>query len=326
LRKLERDVFLFNLVSAILVWPKAILYNALKVDENASHCQAMYMVAFAVYAIFKLQSYRLLISKSQVYDAMRQYKRLYTFVWYFTHLAYLVMAICFFFVIILSEYTIEHNPTPSTSSLCVLTPPTPYVQAALFVILAGFDTWICTGSLALLWLPVRGANVQHAIKVAVARNFIGGGIAILSTLAFGLFSMALDVTGSYYPSVIVMAGMYDELINTVALNLTYPIIYYIHALGKILKGISECVSGPSEGVKGVAVEGAKEQKGRRSNSRMNWVMRMHTKSEAKSPVRLDAAKSPQSSSPCNLNLHGPAGSPRSAGTDRPAHPLVPPIA
>jgi len=240
------------------------------------------MVAFGVYAVFKLQSYRLLITKSQVYDAMRQYKLLYNFVWYFTHSAYMVMAVCFIFVIILSDYTIEHTPTTSSPSLCVLTPPTRHAQAVLFGILAGFDTWICLGSLILLWLPVRGVNVQSSVKVAVARNFIGGGIAIISTLAFGSFSILLDVTGSYYPSIVIQAGMYDELINIVALNLTYPIAYYIQSLQTILV----CICGEKKEEK----EEAKEHKGR-NNSRMNWVVRMHS--------RTGASRSGRDESPCS---------------------------
>lgn len=225
---------MFNIFTLLFVGAKGIICTSLRVDGNSQDCKAMYVIAGGVYTAFKLLAYRTLMAKAHIYDAMRQYELYHSIVWWWTHITYCSISICFFFLLLYANYTITPLPNPGDPTYCVFSPPWGASQTAMFACLLAFDMIESIGLISLLCVPIMH-SLSPSVLSAVKYNIIGGIVGIVSTLIFGSFSMHLDSTGCYLPSVIIKAGMYDELVNLLAINLTWPMAYHIKAIQAVRK-------------------------------------------------------------------------------------------
>ncbi|GAB5354979.1 hypothetical protein AAMO2058_000166600 [Amorphochlora amoebiformis] len=238
---LKVSITVCNLISVFLFVPFAIVNTLISVDDNIQICRGIHLTAIAAYITVNFSIYRVLLHRSQAYDVMAEYAKFYSFVWWSVHILSPLLIIITPINAGIGEYEIKTKDINGGSRMCVVTKFTllPFIgygwMAGLLVAL--IDFLISLGCLVLLILPIFQANFNFSSDTGVLRNVVCSSIAIFSTFGFLVATSVIESKEGFWTvGFLLDIGVCDLLINLIAVNLCWPVRFYLkyimYALGK----------------------------------------------------------------------------------------------
>ncbi|GAB5360933.1 hypothetical protein AAMO2058_000670600 [Amorphochlora amoebiformis] len=214
-KKMNRDTLMYFSFNVLVTGSVGIAYVFLDPDTSLLVCNWMYRAGLVVVYVGNFLLYRLLLSKSTLYDPMFRMRRLTTFTWYLVNVVYLpVILYGLAATVIWSRY------------INILNMYHTKITPAVFL---AFDTVISMNCMVILAAPPFLAPSDKNIRLVVARNCTSMLVAVGST--FLLLLYALSASGNsrepfFLVTVILKLGSIDATVNFTAVLFSWPLGFY----------------------------------------------------------------------------------------------------
>lgn len=254
---ITNDIILYNWMSLLFGVP--IILAAGSVDQNGDslRCKAIFGLTVIVHNSSNFLLYRVLISKSQLVDAMGQHKSLANKLWWFNH--------CFFLPFVVLVYFLgdrQLRRAAGRDKQCTDDPPT-----AILIIFFFIDTVYSALCLALFVMPMRAISDESSEALnkrrIIRRNAVIAFIAIVSTAMHFVFAISMAGTvHTLLGEVFCTTIAFDVFVNMCCVNLMWDFTYYNNALGGALSKILSSVF-PGGSQAGGSLAGPQSSKGSR---------------------------------------------------------------
>ncbi|GAB5354978.1 hypothetical protein AAMO2058_000166500 [Amorphochlora amoebiformis] len=230
--RLTRAILMVNWVAVLFLVPFGVIYILVSMDDNVDTCKIIHSSGSVSYVILNFLFYRVLLFRSQAFDAMREYRRLYKLVLWGVHLvsfSYLILAPVNGMI---ASYEIITANVIGGNRLCVVTKfnliPFSDDSIVLGLLFALSDLAISLGCLFLLALPLLKPGFTPSRETGAIRNIFFSSIAIISTFVTLLSQSIVEKEDGYWaPGLLMDIGWFDILINIVSVNLCWPPSFYI---------------------------------------------------------------------------------------------------
>ncbi|GAB5358030.1 hypothetical protein AAMO2058_000423700 [Amorphochlora amoebiformis] len=237
--ELKRSTVVANYIALLGLLPLWATYSHVSTDDDITTCRALNLYALVMYFLINFALYRILLFKSQVYDAMKEYIRTYNFVFMAVHIVAPMLILSVIFLGSIGDYEILTENISGGTRLCVITGYSvlPFLDQAAFaltLVAAVADLSISIGCLALLVLPIFKPGFTATGNTGVVRNVIFSSIAILSTFSILVVIATIEYQDSMYTIGLVLdLGGLDLFINIVSVNCCWPLKFYYKSMRKL---------------------------------------------------------------------------------------------
>mmetsp|Transcript_9352 Transcript_9352/g.12866 ORF Transcript_9352/g.12866 Transcript_9352/m.12866 type:complete len:296 (+) Transcript_9352:37-924(+) len=226
-RKLNREEFIYYGFSLFVLLPTGVSVLIFNPDNSLKTCDWLLRAALFYLFIGNFLLYRLLITKSLIYDPMQQMRTLYQLTWWIIHLLYLPLSLYgvasgFIFQrekreIGGTEHCVEMHTivTPSVFSFC--------------------DLVISVSAILILAAPSLKPGCPSDTKIVVFRNTFAMTVATISTFLLLLYSItASSREGEHYYIVkhFFRLGALDSFINFSCVTLSWPLSFYLKIMSE----------------------------------------------------------------------------------------------
>ncbi|GAB5357980.1 hypothetical protein AAMO2058_000420100 [Amorphochlora amoebiformis] len=217
--------------------PHFIAHTIISPDNSPTICRNMHLWALFAYMVANFSFYRVLLYKSQVYDAMREYKKTYFYVFWAVHIMCPSLTLVAETIYALGKYKILTENISGGSRLCILygyhyleflgEGPIPPFLAAFS------DLAISLGCLLLLVLPLTKPGFTPVANSGVVRNVVYSSIAIFSTFTILLAMATMELKENWIAGYVMEIGALDLMLNVVCINLCWPLRFYARIARRI---------------------------------------------------------------------------------------------
>mmetsp|Transcript_10863 Transcript_10863/g.16194 ORF Transcript_10863/g.16194 Transcript_10863/m.16194 type:complete len:411 (-) Transcript_10863:217-1449(-) len=227
-RNLQRDIIISNAFVLFVAGPSMIATSFMDVDSNPTVCKWVDIPMTQTYIWFNFLTYRTLISKATVYDAMMLVEEVRTRVFWFTHIinALIIAAVAY------SQSQREWEIIIENGEAVCIYKDTGLIDFLAPLLVALVDLSVSFACLYLLSLPLIRGNYKKK-QIGASRNFFWAVVAIASTLCFLIF----NTVGYLYPpphvNLRIFVGAIDSIFNLVSVNMCWPLLFYQRVILKL---------------------------------------------------------------------------------------------
>ncbi|GAB5360932.1 hypothetical protein AAMO2058_000670500 [Amorphochlora amoebiformis] len=220
-RKMNLDTLVYFLFNFVFAGAEGVAIIFLDADSSLQVCNAVYTIGVFVIYIGNFLLYRLLLSKSSLYDPMFRMRRLTTFTWYLVNVIYFPATVYGILATVIwdREFRIVEGRNHCVEYTTGITP----------YFFLGFDTIISICCMVILAAPPFLAPSDKNIRIVVARNCIAILIATSSTFLFFLYANTASGNTErrfFLISILIKVGSLDAVINFTCVLFSWPLQFY----------------------------------------------------------------------------------------------------
>ncbi|GAB5362931.1 hypothetical protein AAMO2058_000840800 [Amorphochlora amoebiformis] len=228
---LKRSIIACNAFATIIYLPIMWVNAKIALSDSTSTCRGLQTATSCVYLAQNFMIYRVLLFRANTYDVMSRFKKRYKVVYWMVHATTPLFLIGITLYIWFMDYRIEYRDIHGeTKRVCVSHSKILLHPEFAAVVTGVFDLGISSACLYLLVLPICMEDIINKGKKNIARNVIFSAIAIASTLGFLLYTSIVGLENGYWsPQTLLDAGTLDSFFNITAINLCWPMMFYIKA-------------------------------------------------------------------------------------------------
>ncbi|GAB5357975.1 hypothetical protein AAMO2058_000419800 [Amorphochlora amoebiformis] len=218
--------------------PFFITYNIVSPDDSAEVCRWLHIWGFLSYMIVNFCFYRVLVFKSQAYDVMKEYPKMYFCVYWAVHILCPLLTVGATSLLAIRNYKILTENIAGGNRLCIVD-GFKYLsflstESASAFFAASIDLAISLGCLSLLVLPLLKPGFNPKGNIGVVRNVVFSSIAIVSTFTTFLLMGIFEFKDGYWTCGLAMElACTDMLLNIVCINLCWPVKFYLKTIRRM---------------------------------------------------------------------------------------------
>ncbi|GAB5357978.1 hypothetical protein AAMO2058_000420000 [Amorphochlora amoebiformis] len=230
-KRLNNAIVLANWMFTCMEVPYFITHTIVSPDDSPTICRNMHLWGLISYMLINFCFYRVLLYKSQAYDVMREYPKIYFYAFWAVHIMCPTLTLGAVTIYALGKYRILTENISGGSRLCILYgyhyleflaegPIAPFMAAFT-------DLAISLGCLLLLVLPLMKPGFNPTGETGVMRNVIFSSIAIFSTFSILLAMASMELKENWTAGLVMELGALDLMLNIICINLCWPARFYV---------------------------------------------------------------------------------------------------
>ncbi|GAB5373020.1 hypothetical protein AAMO2058_001714300 [Amorphochlora amoebiformis] len=237
-RLLKNAIVVANWGVICTIVPFFLTCNIVSPDDSPEVCRWLHLWGLVSYVIVNFFFYRVLVFKSQAYDVMSEYPKMYFYVYWAVHILCPFLTVGATSLHAIGNYKIITENIAGGNRLCIVD-GFKYIEflskESVSAFFAAFtDLAISLGCLSLLVLPLLKPGFNPKGNIGVVRNVVFSSIAILSTFTILLLMAIFEFKDGYWTcGLVIDLGCTDLLLNIVCINLCWPVKFYLKTIRRM---------------------------------------------------------------------------------------------